>query len=245
MDFDRKYSLRIKEFYIPFFEDARNVLDLGCGMGDFLQLLKNKGINGYGVDSDSRMVKYCRRQGYKAVKKDAMSFLRETRLRFDGILCSHVLEHMSAKDSLALLRMCRKVLTNKGVIVVSTPNPSSLPTQLHEFWRDPTHVRMYAPELLTFLLHFSGYRVIDSGVNPNYYFILPFDERTFKPIKSTPEVRAGKVSPHSAELEDVRSRMGRLEQKVNRIAADVSQVLKNLYQSGEIYSVGQKSLRSN
>jgi len=239
MKFDKRYSTRVKKFYLPFFRSATAVLDLGCGSGEFLQLLKSKGIRGYGVDSDSKMIQDCKRQGLNVIEADAFSFLEKNRRKFDGIFCSHLLEHMPVKDSLKLLSLCRKPLTKHGIILVCTPNPSSLPMQLYEYWRDPTHVRMYPQELLQFLLHFTGYKIVDSGVNPNYSFILPFREQAYRPIRLKQEGVPGQAHPNSTEL-DILDRMTALEKKFNAIAADIVKALRSLYCAGEVYVAGQK-----
>lgn len=245
MGFDSYYITKVKKFYLPFFEDAKVVLDLGCGRGEFLQLLKSKGIRGYGVDSDRKMVQYCKRRGLDVVEAHAISFLKETHHKFDGIFCSHLVEHMLVKDSVGLLSLCKKLLTSGGTILVCTPNPASLPMQLYEYWRDPTHVRMYTQELLEFLLRFTGYKVIDSGINPNYTFIVPFREQVYRPTRSKKEALPGHARLHLAELKAIIDRMRALEKKVDAITTDIIRVLKGLYCPGEVYAVAQKLSRES
>lgn len=142
------------------------VLDLACGRGEFLELLRERGIRGVGVDSDHGMVRRVRERGLEVVEQEALAYLEDDEPVFDGIYCAHFVEHLPPPDLLFVLSRARRRLRPGGRLIVATPNAACLHTQLVEFWRDLTHVRPYTLELLTFLLSYSGFDVADSGENP-------------------------------------------------------------------------------
>ena len=75
MDFDPEHAREVLRHYVPMFEDKSPVLELGCGRGEFLGLLDEKGIKAEGVDSDDGMVEAARTKGLDVVRGDAIAFL--------------------------------------------------------------------------------------------------------------------------------------------------------------------------
>jgi SAM-dependent methyltransferase len=161
------------DFYIPFFKRAENVLDLGCGTGEFLELLQRSGKNTLGVDDDDDMIQTCSRKGLNVVKSDVFEFLEKCGASYDGIFCAHLAEHLGIEDVHKLISLCRSVLKDDGILVLVTPNPLSLETHLKEFWRDPSHLRMYDVELLSFLVCYQNFEIIQAGENPKHRSIPP------------------------------------------------------------------------
>ena len=152
--------------YADRFVGCDTVLDLACGRGEFLGLLQERGIRGIGVDSDRGMVRLVRDRGLEVVEQDVLLHLGADEPLVDGIYCAHFIEHIGPLDVLHLLSRARQRLRPGGRLIVATPNPACLHTQLVEFWRDLTHVRPYTLELLRFLLTYSGFEVVEAGVNP-------------------------------------------------------------------------------
>lgn len=157
---------------IKYFQGCRRVLDLGCGRGVFLKLLAESGIEGVGVDSSAEAVAFCKRQGLENVsQQDIFHYLKNllskapthSKQDFDGIFCSHLIEHLDLVSAEELLNLCYKVLSPGGRIVVITPNPESPKVMGLIFWLDPTHVRPYPQPLLESMLKKSGFKIIDKG----------------------------------------------------------------------------------
>lgn len=157
----------ILAFYVPMFTGRRRVLDVGCGEGQFLELLRNEDVEALGIDSDARMAELCLAKGLDVVQADLFDYLPEHNGQFDGVFSSNLLEHLSSKEAVQFIQACYGSLSENGILVIATPNPASLTVQLHEFWRDATHVRLYNRPLLEFLFHWAGFTEIESGEHPD------------------------------------------------------------------------------
>ena len=144
--------------YLPHFENRTKVLDIGCGRGEFLSLLRDAGIAAYGVDSDESMVNAGRAEGLDVVLEDAFDHLRGLeRAAVDGIFCSQVAEHLETPRLLALLELCLAKLAPGGVIVMETPNPESLSILSRFFYTDLTHIRPIHPDALRWAMEAVGF----------------------------------------------------------------------------------------
>ena len=139
------------------FRGRRSVLDIGCGRGVMLDLLRERGVGAEGIDIMADAVDYCRGKGHTVHLAEASDFLSDVAARYDGILASHVLEHVDFENATHLLQLCWRALQPGGVIVLVTPNPRDLEVIGDVFWLDPTHRRPYPPELVASLLESSGY----------------------------------------------------------------------------------------
>lgn len=148
--------------YLPPGEGA--VVDLGAGRGVFLDLLREAGHPGLGVDLDPAMTAICEAKGHRAVTTDALSFLRDTSERFGGILASHVIEHMDVSDQVEFIELMKARLRPGGVAIVATPRPGSL-WATEAFWLDTTHVRPIAYDLMRAL--FAPFEILAGGIEPD------------------------------------------------------------------------------
>ncbi len=220
MRFDDSVLSERYAYYLPFFKDKQNILDIGCGKGHFLELLKKHGKKVRGVDNDAELIKYAKDKGIAVVISDAFDFLKKEKARYDGIFCSHVIEHLSTDDVIKLFGYCYRLLEPEGVIVVAAPNPACLYTQLYEFWRDPTHVRMYNKELIAFLLSNAGFQVTASG------------ENEFHRIYSGVDFR----SKNKTQFRKVLRRLRGVINKENRF----TDIIMEQFNFPEIFASGQK-----
>ncbi len=163
---DPEWNRRVLEFYVPFFSGCQRVLDVGCGRGEFLELLQERGISGVGIDIDAEMVRVCQEKGLQVVQADLFEYLAAQEQAFDGIFCSNVIEHMNTDQVLRFFQLAYQAVRPGGRMLVATPNPESLIVHLYEFWRDPTHVRLYNLPLLRFLMEYVGFQNVQGGENP-------------------------------------------------------------------------------
>jgi len=143
--------------YVDHFRGRRNVLDVGCGRGEFLQLLKENGVDAYGIDRDPDMVKVARPHGLRVIEADAVEHLRGLEDQtLGGLFCSQVIEHMNARKVFEFINLAYRKLMLGSKIVIESVNPTSI-RALTEFYRDPTHVRPIHPSTLKFLLECVGF----------------------------------------------------------------------------------------
>lgn len=134
--------------HLRFFENCRQVLDLGCGAGIFLSLLETAGIPARGLERNPAIASYARGLGFDVEEADAFDFLGGNWGAFDGIYCSHFVEHLDTAGVETLVGLLERALTPGGRAVLVFPDPESIRSQLLGFWRDPEHVRFYHPDLV-------------------------------------------------------------------------------------------------
>ncbi|MBI3894567.1 MAG: methyltransferase domain-containing protein [Acidobacteria bacterium] len=148
---------RRQNFYLPFFRGRQNVLDLACGRGEFLELMREAGILARGVDADADMIGHCREKGLEVVQADAFDYLRTIPDgSLDGIFCAQFVEHLAPEIYTSLLSQCARKLAPQGILAVETPNPECLAIFSQTFFLDPTHVRPIPPAQLRFLFTEAG-----------------------------------------------------------------------------------------
>jgi O-antigen chain-terminating methyltransferase len=152
---------RDHEYILPFFKGARSVLDVGCGRGVFLEMLRDAGIKPVGVDLFPESVERCRALGFSDVyQADAVTYLQEHHAAYDGVVCSHIIEHLPYPDAMAMVRAAHMGLTAGGHLAIVTPNPRDLHVITELFWLDPTHVRPYPLPLLDAMLRSAGFEIV-------------------------------------------------------------------------------------
>jgi len=148
----------VLECYRPYLREGMNVVDIGCGRGDFLDLCAEWRVNCVGVDVDADMVAYAAARGHAVVQRDARDYLdmldAET---LDCVFSSQVVEHIPIDRLVGLLRAAKRALRPGGIFIAETVNPHC-PAALRLFWIDPTHQNPLFPEALCALLWEAGYQ---------------------------------------------------------------------------------------
>ena len=146
--------------FIKYFKGCRNVLDIGCGRGEFQELLRDHEIGGHGIDIDEDMVNFCKSKGLDVEKIDAVSYLQKLEDKsLDGIFIDQVVEHLEQEYLIKMLNLSFMKLIYGGTIVVETVNPLSF-FSFANFYIDMSHKRPVHPETLRFLLNAAGFREI-------------------------------------------------------------------------------------
>jgi SAM-dependent methyltransferase len=158
---------RIQTKYARMFKHGDSVLDLGCGSGVFLELLRDHGVRGIGVDSFDPCIVACRGKGLEVHQAELMEFLRGDAGSYDGIFCSHIVEHLPADTVLALIGIASERLRPGGRLIIMTPNPRNLDVIAENFWLDITHVRPYPIPLLESMMIHHGFVIETSGLDPD------------------------------------------------------------------------------
>jgi len=146
--------------YVPYFEGRGPVLDLGCGRGEFLELLKEAGVEAKGIDGNREMIHACRDKGLVAEVGDIVAAVAEARSgEASGIFAAQVIEHLPPTVIRKFLGDCYRVLREDGRIVLETVNPESV-VAFVAFYRDLTHQKPLHPETLEFMLLAVGFREV-------------------------------------------------------------------------------------
>jgi O-antigen chain-terminating methyltransferase len=154
----REYVQQRQRIYVPRFEGCRAVLDLGCGRGEFLELMREAGIPARGIDEVAEAVALCRSRGLEAEQAEIFSHLAGLPdASLDGIFCAQVIEHLAPERVLELVRLAAAKLQRGGLLLVETPNPESLAIFTTHFYLDPTHRRPVPPALTVFYLEEAGF----------------------------------------------------------------------------------------
>ncbi len=156
-------NLRCRRQFLPYFRGCRRVVDLGSGIGGFMQLLARDGADVVCVDSCPEAVRQCRRRGLSAVCADAVEFLTAHPGEFDGIWCAHLIEHLAPAKAESLVGKAYAALRDPGVLILLTPNARDVSVMGESFWEDPTHVRPYPAALLQGMLVSAGFAIEDAG----------------------------------------------------------------------------------
>ncbi len=149
-----------QRMYLPYFSGKQNVLDIGCGRGEFLALLKEEGIPAKGVDVYEPYADYCRMQGFEAVCGDGIAHLQRMD-SVDGIFVGQVVEHLKTEQIVALCNAAYEKLPEGGCIVIETPNPTSLAIYTGAFYIDPSHVKPVHPLTMQYFLEKAGFSDIE------------------------------------------------------------------------------------
>lgn len=149
--------------YLPLFDGREDVLDIGCGRGEFLHLLAQRGVRARGLDLNHEMAAACRAEGLDVSETDALAYLRS--LDDDalgGLVALQVVEHLEPDYLIAVLDEAFRVLRPGSPIVLETINVASWYAYFNSYVRDITHVRPLHPDTLKFLVVAAGF--LDAGV---------------------------------------------------------------------------------
>ena len=134
------------------------VLDLGCGRGEWLELLAEHQFVARGVDSNPGMIERCRALGMNVTLSEALAYLRGLPDRSIGAVTSfHMVEHMPFEDVVSLLDQALRVLRSGGVLILETPNPQNVLVGSQTFWIDPTHLKPIPSQTLRFFAEARGF----------------------------------------------------------------------------------------
>jgi O-antigen chain-terminating methyltransferase len=150
--------------YLNTIEHAKDVigsapiLDLGCGRGEWLELLKERGYRAKGVDQNSVMVRQCRDVALDVTEQDAIDFLSQQPPNSVGAITGfHLVEHLSFVSMIFLIDESLRVLKPGGLAIFETPNPENLMVGAFSFYFDPSHRNPLPPGTLQFLLEQRGF----------------------------------------------------------------------------------------
>ena len=152
--------------YVPYVQNVVTqtapLLDIGCGRGEWLNILKDSNIPATGIDTNAASVQECSAQGLNVSHADAITYLSNAKEQSLGaITLFQVLEHLPFATMVHLLRLALRALVPGGVLIAEVPNSETLSVGASTFWIDPTHERPLFPGLLEFLATEVGYTSVE------------------------------------------------------------------------------------
>ena len=159
--------IRVRQHqYVPYIQDVVTpnapLLDIGCGRGEWLQILRDSDIPATGIDTNAASVQECSALGLNVSHADAITYLSNAKEKSLGaITLFQVLEHLPFATMVHLLRLALRALVPGGVLIAEVPNSETLSVGASTFWIDPTHERPLFPGLLEFLATEVGYTSVE------------------------------------------------------------------------------------
>lgn len=224
--------------YLPFVLPLLDVykpapaVDLGCGRGEWLELLGQHGFEACGVDLDAGMLAACTDRGLRVVQQDAFDHLKALPEESQTIVSGfHIAEHISFDILDAIVKQAMRVLKPGGLLILETPNPENLVVGTSSFYLDPTHVRPIPPLLFSFLAEHCGFKRVRTlrlqeaqdlldrsqitlmdvlgGVSPDYSVVA----QKAAASEVMAKFDASFAARHGIELHEV---AGRFDQKLNQ-----------------------------
>jgi O-antigen chain-terminating methyltransferase len=146
--------------YLSDLRQAGPILDLGCGRGELLLLLREAGVEATGVENDAALAEAARRRGLKIIEDGALEALKSQESESWGAVTAiHLFEHLQPVELATTLVEARRALRPGGLLIAECPNPHTLRVGASLYWQDPTHQRPLLPETLELMLRAAGFDV--------------------------------------------------------------------------------------
>jgi 2-polyprenyl-3-methyl-5-hydroxy-6-metoxy-1,4-benzoquinol methylase len=166
-----------QRMYAARFRGARNILDIGCGRGEMLEVFRESDIQARGIDLNDDSIAICLNKGLAAEKADLFAYLASLEdSSLGGVVCCQVVEHLPAERLPELIRLAQSKLRVGSMLAIETPNPECLAIFATYFYLDPTHRHPLPPALLSFYMEEAGFGRIEV-------------ERLYPAIDSMPSLR--------------------------------------------------------
>ncbi|TAN09757.1 MAG: methyltransferase domain-containing protein [Chitinophagaceae bacterium] len=138
------------------------IFDLGCGRGEWLQLLRDRGYTARGVELNRVFIDACRGRGLEVIDGDAIATLRTLQDNSVGVVSlMHLAEHLSFIDLIALIDEALRVLIPGGGLIIETPNPENALVSRWAFYMDPTHRNPLPPDMLRWMVEARGFMFVE------------------------------------------------------------------------------------
>ncbi|MGC2111154.1 MAG: methionine biosynthesis protein MetW [Candidatus Korobacteraceae bacterium] len=182
--------------YLQYFSGRDDVVDIGCGRGEFLELLRENGIGARGVELGTDQYLLCLEKNLHVVQEDLFKFLESLPDEsLGGLFSAQVIEHLTAGDQLRFVSLAHRKTRPGSPVIFETINAQCVFAVVRNFFLDPTHVRPVHPETLKFAMESMKFRDVELR------FSAPMSERQIPPLK---------LNGDSPQLEDFNRAIGYL-----------------------------------
>lgn len=160
-----KQRLEVYEPYVqrlPIQSGETAILDVGCGRGEWLELMKDKGYAAMGLDLSRTMIERCRLMNLDAIEADVMTYLQSLEDQTLWVITGfHIIEHLAFEVWIELFDEALRVLQPGGLLILETPNPENITVGACNFYVDPTHRNPIFPQTLQFFLEQRGFNTVE------------------------------------------------------------------------------------
>jgi O-antigen chain-terminating methyltransferase len=167
--------------YIPLIEEAKigtedaSILDIGCGRGEWLELLRESGYIARGLDINRVMIEECTARGLNVIEGDVLDYLHSISDSSLGAVTGfHIIEHLPFKMLMQVFDEVVRVLKPGGMVIFETPNPSNVLVGSNTFYLDPTHRNPLPSSLIQFLAESRGLcqvKIMNVNPYPEHYHV--------------------------------------------------------------------------
>jgi 2-polyprenyl-3-methyl-5-hydroxy-6-metoxy-1,4-benzoquinol methylase len=155
---DEQSIFQKQKMYLKYFEGRENILDVGCGRGEFLELLAQNRISAKGLELSEDYVNYCKSKGLDVEYGDAISYLKEIPDNsLGGLIALQVVEHLNPAYLLQFVKLTHDKLMPNSYIILETINPQSLIVFTSSYFKDLSHEQAIHPATLQFIAKSAGF----------------------------------------------------------------------------------------
>lgn len=171
-----KDILKRQSIYLPAIQKAAKeanskILDLGCGRGEWIELLQQNDFHSKGVDINNTLINLCMQKKLDVVQEDIIEYLKMIeRESLGGITCFQVIEHLPFNEIILLIKHASRALLPGGVLIIETPNPENILVSAYTFHFDPTHIKPVPATLLKYTFEEEGFIDVD------IHYLHPYDK---------------------------------------------------------------------
>jgi len=153
----REKIKKVQEQYLDYYLGKKNVVDIGCGRGEFLELLKDNNIGAIGIDLYGKSIECCKLMGLNVLQEDAIQYLGKCD-SVDGVFAGQLVEHLTIGQIMKLCEAAYEKLQDDCYMILETPNPTSLAIYTHAFYMDPSHGKPVHPLTLQYCAQKAGFK---------------------------------------------------------------------------------------